>query len=133
MNTPSVKILSIVVICFLLRSFTVIALPKKVLAINNAVESLAEIDADSVRPSVAVENDYVKVLRNSTLQNESGFGTKVLVALTSMTVDSRRGSVHLDRGGVAVFLEGESYQPSEGEYFEVNFKKDHPPLTRPEQ
>jgi hypothetical protein len=85
------------------------------------------------RESVAVENDYVTVLRNSTLNNKIGFGTRVVVALTSMSVNSSKGTVRLARGGVAVFLEGETYQAAGGEYFEVNFKKEHPPLTRPEQ
>lgn len=41
-------------------------------------------------------------------------------------------SAHIKRGVLAIFLETQSYQLPIGSYFEIAFKKNHPPLTKPE-
>jgi hypothetical protein len=44
----------------------------------------------------------------------------------------RLGKRKLARGGIAVFLAGQSYQPpASGHYFEVAIKPDHPPVKSP--
>lgn len=86
--------------------------------------------------SVALENEYVKVLRNSAgcaSAETSGFGSRVIVALDSLQFMSSKGTIILKRGETAVFEKTESYQVPKGEFFEVAFKTDHPPLTKPEQ
>jgi hypothetical protein len=86
--------------------------------------------------SVALDNDYVRVMRNSaacTAAHTPAFGTRVIVALAHVTVRSTRDTVELERGGVRVFRAEESYALPIGEYFEVAFKLHHPPLTQPEE
>jgi beta-galactosidase/beta-glucuronidase len=83
--------------------------------------------------SVALENDYVRVLRNSSGARKPDVGTRVVVALARMTVHGSKGETTLERGGVAVFRENETYAVSSGDFFEVGFKKHHPSLTQPEQ
>jgi hypothetical protein len=86
--------------------------------------------------SVALNNDYVRVMRNSTVENASDseiFGTRVLVALTQLKVTSNKTKKTLNRGEIAVFQPKESYRISEGEYFEVAFKKNHPPVKGPDE
>lgn len=83
-----------------------------------------------------VDNDYVRVLHSSTActaPETPGFGTRVIVALEKLTIKSSRGPLELSRGQVAVFLRKESYQSPSGEFFEIAFKLNHPPLSRPEQ
>jgi hypothetical protein len=86
--------------------------------------------------SVALNNDYVRVMRNSTVENASDseiFGTRVLVALTQLKVTKNKIVKTLNRGEIAVFQPNETYQISEGEYFEVAFKKNHPPGKGPDE
>ena len=85
---------------------------------------------------VALDNEYVRVSRNAaacTAAHTEGFGTRIIVALSSLKIDSSKGPVALERGGVAVFRAGESYKAPAGEFFEVALKTRHPPLTAPEQ
>ncbi|MEI7420913.1 MAG: hypothetical protein WCK18_02415 [Prolixibacteraceae bacterium] len=85
---------------------------------------------------VEIDNEYVRVLHNSTAciaPETPGFGTRVIVALNKLKIKSSRGTMELDRGQIAVFLRNESYLPPNGEFFEVAFKLNHPPLKRPEQ
>ena len=96
-------------------------------------EFLAAISENRVKDSVVVENEYVTVIRNSSGMKNPEIGKRVIVALTKFTIQSNKGIITLDRGGVAVFQEQDSYQPPAGEYFEVNFKKAHPPLKEPEE
>lgn len=86
--------------------------------------------------SVALENEYFKVMQNSVAfetANTPEYGTRVIVALSKVKIKSSKGIKKLSRGGVVVFLENESYQAPSGEYFEVAFKKNHPTLKSPEQ
>ena len=96
-------------------------------------EFLAKISRNIVKDSIVVDNGYVTVIQNSTAAPKTEIGKRVIVALTKLSIQSSKGLLSLDRGGVAVFQEQDSYQPPSGEYFEVNFKKDHPPLKEPEE
>lgn len=86
--------------------------------------------------SVALENEYFKVMMNSTACTSAhtpGFGTRVIVALNTMKIHSSKGDLTLERGNIAVFPAKESYDRPTGEFFEVAFKLNHPPLKAPEQ
>lgn len=86
--------------------------------------------------SLALENEYVTVMHNvSVFGRDTGgnIGTRVIVALTKVNIKKGKDSLHLQRGQIAAFRAGESYGPPTGEYFEVAFKKHHPPLKAPEQ
>jgi hypothetical protein len=85
---------------------------------------------------VVLDNPYLHVNQNSTsytLANNTNIGTRVIAALEEVVIKSNKGKRTLVRGQVAVFLENESYEISSGKYFEIGFKKKHPPLTAPEQ
>jgi hypothetical protein len=86
--------------------------------------------------SVALENDYVTVMHNmSVFGNDTGgnIATRIIVALTGVNISKGKDTIHLERGAIAAFHAGESYSQPSGEYFEVAFKKNHPPLKVPEQ
>ena len=86
--------------------------------------------------SVALENNYVRVMRNSTVENASEkelFGTRVIVALNQLEVKSNKINKTLKRGEIAVLQQGETCRISGGEYFEVAFKKNHPPVKGPDE
>jgi len=86
--------------------------------------------------SVALENDYFRVLQNSaacTTAHSTNVGTRVVVALTKVKIESSKGTLTLERGNIAVFLAKESYKSPTGEFFEVAFKTNHPPLKTPEE
>ena len=85
--------------------------------------------------TAVLENEYVKVYKNRVaLTNASteNIGTRVIVALEKIKIKSSRGKLKLNRGNIAVFKEEEWYA-LKGEFFEVAFKKIHPPLKKPEQ
>jgi len=85
--------------------------------------------------SVVFENPYMQVSHNITNHSNpssENFGSRVIAALDKTIVNSSKGNKVLERGEVAVFLENESYQINSGSYFEIAFKKNHPPLTHPE-
>lgn len=86
--------------------------------------------------SVALENDFVKVMRQSSvgfLSQSSVFGTRVIVALTDTKINSNKSKRVLKRGQVAVFQRNEKYQIEDGDFFEVAFKKNHPAPKGPEE
>ncbi len=86
--------------------------------------------------SVALDNNYVRVMRNSTFENASDkelFSTRVIVALTQLKVKSDKINKTLNRGEIAVMNPNESCRVSGGEYFEVAFKKNHPPVKGPDE
>jgi hypothetical protein len=90
----------------------------------------------TVADSMGFENAYVKVVRNAAgcpRAHTPGFGDRVIVALGPLSVEGDSGIVRLERGGVAVFQENESYTPPAGEFFEVAFKTDHPPVAGPKE
>jgi hypothetical protein len=87
------------------------------------------INASNPSDSVALENDYVKVMRHSFVgfsDNHSIYGTRVIVALTDTRIEFNRLSQTIKRGDVSVFQPEEKYKITEGDYFEVVFKKNHP-------
>ena len=99
-------------------------LDKNINSISNSVDS------------VALDNDYVKIMANSTAFSNAmspGFGTRVIVALEELTIESSSGIKKLNRGNVAVFQATQSYKMPEGKYFEVAFKNNHPPLKSPDE
>ena len=85
--------------------------------------------------TVALDNAYVRVMQNvaaCTAARTPGFGTRTIVALTNVSFRSSKGPIALKRGEVAVFLAREWYEAPTGQYFEVAFKTNHPPLTAPD-
>lgn len=86
--------------------------------------------------SVEIDNQYVKVLRNSSAfisAKTPGFGTRLIVAMAETKITGAKGNLTLQRGGVSVFTAGEAYQPISGNYFEIAIKTDHPPVKGPDQ
>ena len=82
-----------------------------------------------------VDNPYVVVMKNEarcTSARTPGFGTRTIVALTDVTLKSSKGPTSLKRGQIAVFRAHEWYEAPTGQYFEVAFKTNHPPLTAPD-
>ncbi len=87
----------------------------------------------ALKDSIELDNPYVTVLRNSSLDQHDGYTARVIVALSDMVMLRNKKEYALHRGGVAVIPSHEVFRQPEGEYFEINIKKDHPPLTVPEQ
>ena len=88
------------------------------------------------KDSIALDNAYMRVLRDGaacTLANTPNFGTRIIVALDKIKFKSNRGTIKINRGGIAVFLENEFYDLPKGSYFEIALKKEHPPLTKPSE
>ncbi|MCX6172785.1 MAG: hypothetical protein NT048_08110 [Flavobacterium sp.] len=99
---------------------------------NRCLEDFAIVNKDSV----ALDNAFMKVLRDGaacTLANTPNFGTRIIVALDRIKFKSNRGTIKINRGEIAVFLENEFYDLPKGSYFEIALKKDHPPLTKPSE
>ncbi|MFZ4670786.1 MAG: hypothetical protein ACOYLT_02115 [Flavobacterium sp.] len=91
---------------------------------------------ESTKDSIALDNAYMRVLRDGaacTLANTPNFGTRIIVALDKIKFKSNRGTIKINRGGIAVFLENEFYDLPKGSYFEIALKKEHPPLTKPSE
>lgn len=79
-----------------------------------------------ISDSLALENDYVKVMRDyasCTGAHTTNVGTRVIVALEKIKIKSSKGIQKLNRGQIAVFLEGESYELPKGSFFEIALKK----------
>ena len=96
----------------------------------------AQTNPTVVLSGVVFDNPYLHVNQNTasfTSANNANIGTRVIAALDDVIIQSSKGSHSLGRGQVVVFLENESYQISSGNYFEIGFKKDHPPLTYPDE
>lgn len=88
-------------------------------------------------PTPALENDYVRVMRDATTcasSEPAGCGDRVIVALSNIEMRFGKSRRKLTRGEIAVFQHGESYRtPSGGSYFEVNIKPSHPPVQSPSE
>jgi len=114
--------------------FSILLSSLNVLAINYQLINGIAIQYNVPFDSIALENEYVKIMRNSIIHDEtkSNFGFRVIVALTKVKINCLEGKFKLKRGDVKVFTEKESYEISSGEYFEVNFKKIHPAVKFPE-
>ncbi len=84
---------------------------------------------------VEIDNDYFRVLKNAAADAaaNTNIGARVIVALTNVNLHSSKGELELRRGQVAVFRANDSFKPPAGEFFEVAFKTNHPPLKTPEK
>ncbi len=85
--------------------------------------------------SVEIDNEYVKVLRNSSAfssANTPGYGTRLIVAMSETKITGAKGNLTLQRGMVTVFSAREAYQPLSGDYFEIAIKTDHPVVKGPD-
>lgn len=86
--------------------------------------------------AAVLDNPYLQVNQNNTFftaANGTTIGTRIIAALDTLIIKSSKGNITLKRGQVAVFLQNESYQALTGQFFEIGFKINHPPLTVPEQ
>lgn len=90
------------------------------------VAAVAEAD------SVVLDNAYVRVSRNAApcAAAGAGCGVRVLVALGPVQVAGKKAAT-LARGEIAVFAKGEAHATPKGEFLEVAFKPDHPPVEGP--
>lgn len=87
-------------------------------------------------PTPALENDYVSVMRDAApcaSARVPGCGDRVIVALGETELRFRKSHRKMTRGDIAVFKSGESYEPPNGSYFEVNIKPYHPPVQSPSE
>ncbi|HZS05495.1 MAG TPA: hypothetical protein VFD58_11715 [Blastocatellia bacterium] len=88
-------------------------------------------------PTVALENDYVRVTRDAAPCASSaapGCGDRVIVALGEIELRSGNTRRKMTRGDITVFKPGESYEPpAGGAYFEVAIKANHPPVESPRE
>ena len=86
-------------------------------------------------PAPVMENDYVRVMRDATtcaISKPAECGDRVIVALGDIELRSGKTRRKMQRGDIAVFKHGESYNtPAGGSYFEVNIKPNHPPVESP--
>jgi len=82
-----------------------------------------------------IDNPYFRVLKNDSAPPDanSNIGARVIVALKNVEIQSSRGDQKLDRGQIAVLRTPSETFKISGEYFEVAFKSDHPPLLEPPQ
>jgi hypothetical protein len=102
---------------------------KKILVLLVFAISLSYISAANKLDSMAFENEFVKVMRQSTIgfsDKTTDFGTRVIVALSDTKIKSKKTNQTLNRGEVAVFQWNEKYKITDGDFFEVAIKKNHP-------
>ncbi len=122
------KIISLILLLIIPSYNLVYSLNTESSAITEAVKTSKD--------SVAINNDYVRVMRNCSLctaANTSGFGTRVIVALGDLKIKSNSGLVKLKWGETKVFQANESYKAPKGEFFEIAFRLNYPPLLSPEE
>lgn len=111
---------------------------------NSKAEDYRFINADDIigfetnfsEDTAVLENEYIKIYKNTAAFTDAyteNIGTRVIVALEKIKIKSSKGKLKLMRGNIAVFKEGEWYVSPKGAFFEVAFKKNHPPLKKPEQ
>lgn len=104
--------------------------------VSLAFELNVNPESNLIPDSLALDNDYVRVMRNSTVDHAADskiFGTHVIVALTPIEVKSSKINKTLNRGEIAVFQQKEQFSTSAGEFFIVAFKNNHPPLKSPDE
>ncbi len=97
---------------------------------------VCQISATTQIDSVALENDFVKVMRQSSIgynKNDTVFGKRIIVALTDTKLKSSKINKTLKRGEVCVFQPNEKYIITTGDFFEVAVKKNHPTPKVPEK
>jgi hypothetical protein len=102
---------------------------KKLISIFVFALLVSQISASAQSDSIALENDFVKVMRKSTVgfsKDNTTFGTRVIVALSDTKIKSKKYRKTIRRGEVVVFQINEKYKIINGDYFEVVFKLNHP-------
>jgi hypothetical protein len=84
---------------------------------------------------IALENEYVRVMRNEVRCAVAGPACqdRVIVALGNVELQSGKTSRKLSRGQIAVFSAGQSYERPTGTFFEVTIKVGHPPIQSPSE
>ena len=91
---------------------------------------VALLSLQTVQAGPLLENDFVRVFRNSAPCSSAApsCGEKVFVALGSVELNGQK----MERGDVKVFMSGQSYSaPNAGEYLEIAIKPAHPKVTPP--
>ena len=91
---------------------------------------------ENVSDSIALENDYVRVMLNSTACSNAqtpGYGSRIIVALDDLKINGENEVKEIKRGDIAVYTADQSYEIPPGKYFEVALKAEHPPYKGPEQ
>ena len=81
--------------------------------------------------NVVLENEYVRVMRDSAPCASAGAGCsdRVIVALSPTSIGARR----MARGDIAVFSANEKHpHPKGGHFFEVQFMREYPPVLLPD-
>jgi hypothetical protein len=85
----------------------------------------------------ALENEYVRVMRDVSpcaSASAPGCGDRVIVALAPLELRFGKTRRKMNRGDIAVFKPGESYEPpTGGAFFEVAIKANHPPVQSPRE
>src|SRR6266852_7072428 len=84
----------------------------------------------AVQTSPLVENDFVRVFKNSApcAAAAASCGERVVVALGSVNVNGQK----MERGDIKVFKMGERYSPPQsGAFLEVAIKPTHPKVMLP--
>ena len=77
--------------------------------------------------SAGIDNEYVSVTKNNTIAKTSSvYSYRVIIALSNTIIKSGKGNISLIRGKTAVFSLKDTFRITEGEYFEVAIKKNHP-------
>jgi hypothetical protein len=81
---------------------------------------------------VALENDYVRVSRDTAPFAAPDNGDRIIVAMAPLSFMAGDALQNLERGEFFVFGPGDSYQlPAGASFFEVAIKRDHPPVKQP--
>lgn len=88
-------------------------------------------------PAPALENDYVRVMRDyavCTSSKPAGCGDRIIVALGELELRSGNSRRPMTRGDIAVFKSGDHYDtPTGGPFFEVSIKPNHPRVQSPSE
>ena len=84
----------------------------------------------AIQAGPLVENDYVRVFKNSgpCAAAAASCGERVVVALGSIELNGKK----MERGDIKVFKTGERYSPpTSGDFLEVAIKPTHPKVVPP--
>ncbi len=111
------------------------ALLVALLAVAAAGQAWSQAWAQAVPGPLALENDYVRVSRDTAPCARAEPGRcedRVILAMAEIVLEAGGNRRAMKRGEVAVFKAGESYAPpTGGAYFEVAIKPNHPPVKSP--
>ena len=99
-------------------------------AMNMSGMLVALLFLQAIPTSALVENDFVRVFKNSApcAMAAASCGERVVVALGSVEVNGQK----MERGDIRVFKAGERYSPPKsGDFLEVSIKPTHPKVMPP--